>query len=222
MHLRNYGTGFGALTIILVLLASGPAVAEVSANAGWVSEYIFRGVPQKTSSASAGLDYEEGGFYIGTWGADVGDGLEIDGYLGYTYEAEEFSLGIGGTGYFYTSEFDDTYKELNLSIGFSNFSVDVAIGEYDNFTGPTLDYTHAAATLEYEGFYGTVANFSQDFKGTYVDLGYGFSVADEIDLTISVIFADKDLALNENPDTGLPQDDHTFVLGISKSFSFKE
>ena len=32
------------------------------------------------SSASAGVDYEEGGFYIGTWAADVGDGLEIDGH----------------------------------------------------------------------------------------------------------------------------------------------
>lgn len=207
----------------LALLVGTPsAQAEMSANAGWVSEYIFRGVPQKTSSASAGLDYEEGGFYLGTWGADVGDGLEIDGYLGYTFDVEDFSFGIGGTGYFYTGEFDDTYKEINLSLGFSNLSIDVAVGEYDNFAGPTLDYTYAAATFEHAGFHATVGNFSQDFKGTYVDVGYGFSVADEIDLSISWIYSDKDLALNPDPDTGMAQDDHTLVFGISRSFSLPD
>ena len=30
-----------------------------------------------------GADYENGGFYIGTWAADVGDGLEVDYYFGY-------------------------------------------------------------------------------------------------------------------------------------------
>ncbi len=211
-----------SLLLTLSLAVAMPAMADWSANAGWVSEYIFRGVPQKNSSASAGLDYEEGGFYLGTWGADVGDGLEIDGYLGYNFEFEEFSLGVGATGYFYTGEFDDTYKEINLSFGFSNFALDVAVGEYDNFAGPTLDYTHAAATVEVEGFYGTVGNFSQDFEGTYVDVGYGFSVADEVDVTISWVYADKDLALNPDPDTLLPQDDHTLVFGISKSFNLSE
>lgn len=219
---RNVTSGFLGLIGLALLSVSSAAHAELSANAGWVSEYIFRGVPQKNSSASAGLDYEEGGFYLGTWGADVGDGLEIDGYLGYSFDLDEFSFGIGGTGYFYTGDFDDTYKEINLSFGFSNLSLDVAIGEYDNFTGPTLDYTYAAATFEYEGFHATVGNFSQDFKGTYLDLGYGFSVADEIDLSISWIYSDKDLALNPDSDTGLPQDDHTLIFGISKSFSLSD
>ncbi len=112
------------------------------------------------------------------------------------FEVEEFSFGIGGTGYFYTGDFDDTYQEINLSFGFEMLSVDVAIGKYDNFAGPTLDYTFASATLENEGFHGTVGNFSQDFKGTYVDVGYGFSVADEIDVSVSWIYSDKDLAFN--------------------------
>lgn len=200
----------------VLVSVSGTAAADVSANAGWVSEYIFRGVPQKTSSASAGLDLEEGGFYAGTWGADVGDGLEIDAYLGYTFEVDEFSFGIGGTGYYYTGDFDDTYQELNLSFGFSSLSIDVALGQYENFTGPTLDYTFASATIEHEGFHGTVGNFSNDFKGTYVDVGYGFSVADEIDVSVSWIYSDKDLAFNAG------QEDNTLVFGLSKSFSLSD
>ncbi len=87
------------------------AEGEVSYNIGFVSEYYFRGIKQKDSSASAGMDYENGGFYIGTWAADVGDGLEVDGYFGYGIETEGgFSASLGFTGYYYTGEFDDTYE----------------------------------------------------------------------------------------------------------------
>ena len=43
--------------------------ADVSYNIGYVSEYYYRGIYQKNSSASAGIDYEEGGFYAGVWTA---------------------------------------------------------------------------------------------------------------------------------------------------------
>ena len=36
------------------------SMADVSANAGWVSEYIFRGIFQESSSAYAGVDYTHG------------------------------------------------------------------------------------------------------------------------------------------------------------------
>lgn len=210
------GTGAEGILLGILILASGPAAAELSANAGWVSEYIFRGVPQKTSSASAGLDFKQDGFYLGTWGADVGDGLEIDAYLGYSLEVQAFTFGIGGTGYFYTGDFDDTYQEINLNFGAGMLSVDVAIGQYDNFAGPTLDYVFSSVTLQHAGFHGIVGNFSSDFAGTYVDLGYGFSVADEIDMTVSWIYSDKDLALNSG------KDDNTLLFGISKSFSLAD
>ena len=60
--------------------------AELSANIGYNSQYIFRGIPQKNSSAFGGLDLGAGGFYLGTWAADVGEGLEIDYYGGYGFE----------------------------------------------------------------------------------------------------------------------------------------
>ena len=51
----------------IVLASSGlfatAASAEVSYNVGWASEYHYRGIFQKNSSGSAGIDYEESGFY---------------------------------------------------------------------------------------------------------------------------------------------------------------
>lgn len=196
-----------ALTAVL-LAACGSATAELSANAGWVSDYYFRGLLQHSSSASAGLDYEENGFYAGTWAADVGDGLEVDGYLGWQGEFEDISLSAGFTGYYYTGDFDDTYQEVNLGFGYQFASVDVAIGEYENFTGPTLDYTYYALTLEHEGFFGRYAGFSRDFDGDYFELGYSTEL-EGFDLAIALLSGDY----VENGESG-----EALTVGISKAF----
>jgi len=79
-----------ALAAVLLLPLAGSAQTSVTANAGWSSNYFYRGVPQKSSSASAGLDVEgANGLSIGVWGADVGEGNEVDFYGGY-------GLDIGG------------------------------------------------------------------------------------------------------------------------------
>ena len=134
----------------------------------------------------------------------------------------DVSLSIGYTGYFYTGDFDDTYQEINLGAGFGMISVDVAIGEYANFDGPTLDYTYYALTLENKGFYGTYAGFSQDADGEYLELGYGTTISD-IDFGISLILADKDLT--PDPEIGgivfpTPSDE-SLVFTIGKSFDIK-
>ena len=122
-----------ALSAVVVPATS---MADVSANTGWVSEYIFRGIFQESSSAYAGVDYTtDGGFYLGTWGADVGTGLETDLYFGFA-GGDNFTYKIGYTGYYYTDDFDDTYNEVNLGIGYGIFALDVAIGEWDGFGTP--------------------------------------------------------------------------------------
>ena len=198
-------------TLAATLLAtSGMAQAEWSANVGYASEYHFRGIFQKNSSASGGIDYESGGFTGGTWVADVGDGLEVDGYFGYGADVGDFALSAGYTGYFYTGDFDDTYQEINLGAGYGLVSLAVAVGQYDNFDGPELDYTFYSLTVEKDGFYGTYGGFSQDFDGDYFELGYGTSVSD-IDLGVALIFADSDLA-------GDGDDEESIVFTIGKTF----
>ena len=198
-------------TGLALLLLASTAQAEVTANLGFASDYHYRGIFQAPTSASGGLDYEKNGFYAGTWAADVKDGLEVDVYGGYGGEAGDFSYSIGVTGYFYTGDFDDTYQEINLGGGFGILTVDLAIGEYENFSGPTQDYTFYSLTLEKEGFYGKYAGFSQDFDGEYVELGYGTTVAD-IDIGLAAIFANKDL---------IGASDESLVFTIAKSFDIK-
>ena len=198
-----------------LLALSNTAMAEWSANLGWASEYHFRGFFQHSSSASGGVDYESGGFYAGTWAADVGDGLEVDGYAGYGTTVGDVDLSVGYTGYFYTGDFDDTYQEINLGASFGILSLDVAVGEYDGdfddlTPGDQQDYTYYALTLEKGGFYATYAGFSQDIEGEYLELGYGTTVTDaEIDLGVALILANDDL---------IGDDDESLVFTIGKSF----
>jgi uncharacterized protein (TIGR02001 family) len=195
--------------LLLALLAlTGIAQADWSANLGYASEYHYRGILQKESSANGGIDFESGGFYAGTWAADVGDGLEVDLYGGYGADVGAVSLSVGFTGYYYTGDFDDTYQEINLGAGLGSISLDVAIGQYDNFDGPTEDYTYYALTYEKSGFYGKFAGFSQDFDGEYFEFGYGTTVAD-IDLGVSLIFANDDLVGDA---------EESIVFTIGKSF----
>ena len=196
--------------VALTLITSGAAQADLSANVGFASDYYFRGIFQATSSASAGLDYEAGGFYAGTWAADVKDGLEVDGYFGYGGDVGDFGYGIGFTGYYYTGDFDDTYQEINLSGSYGLATLDVAIGEYENFAGPKLDYTIATLTIEKDGFYGKYATFSQDADGDYFELGYGTTVA-EVDLGVTLLFNDKNLS-------GDGSSDEALIFSIGKSF----
>ncbi len=195
--------------ILSALLLSAVANAQWSANVGYASEYHFRGILQKNSSASGGIDYESGGFYAGTWAADVGDGLETDLYFGYGGEVDDFGYSIGFTGYYYTGDFDDTYQEINLGASYGILSVDIAIGEYENFDGPTQDYTFAAITLaDDSGLYGTFGTFSQDADGDYLELGYGTTIS-EIDFGVALIFANDDLVGDE---------EESLIFTIGKSF----
>jgi uncharacterized protein (TIGR02001 family) len=207
--------------LVVGMLGLAPAVsmAQLSANVGYMSDYIFRGVFQEDSSAMAGLDYEhDSGLYIGTWAADVGDGLETDLYFGYGGEIEDFSYSIGYTGYFYTDNFDSEYNELNLGVGWLGLSLDVAVGSWDGLVGdPSTedDYTHIALGYEYEGFYITFGSWDFDkaiSNANYAEIGYGFSWQD-IDFSVAIVNSD-DLFVSEDTFA-----DNAITFSISKSIA---
>ena len=204
------------LLVALALGATQPALAdeEFTANIGMMSDYIFRGVKQNTSaSAFAGLDYENSGFYVGTWAAEVGEGLEYDLYAGYAGSVGDFSYGVGYTGYFYTDDFDDTYQELNLSVGYSILTIDYAYGRYDNFDEDRLDYDFLSATLDYEGFYFTYGTWGRDFDGDYFEAGYGTEVGG-FDVAIAAIYSDSDLAPGDSSEMSM-------MFTIGKTFNLR-
>ena len=188
------------------------AMAEWSANVGYVSQYHFRGIQQTDSgSASAGVDFEKGGFYMGTWAADVKDGLEVDVYLGYGHEFESgLSLGAGYTTYQYTGDFDSAYNEVNLYAGYSAFSLEYSIGTQDGDTDLGItetDYTFIGLSFEHNGFSGTFGSFGDETDGEYFEFGYGTEIGG-FDVGVAAIFSGSDL-----------DDDEALYFSISKSFS---
>lgn len=197
---------------------------EISANAGWVSEYYYRGIAQKTSSASAGLDIARGGLYAGTWAADVGDGAEVDLYAGFGFDlGESLSLSLGGTGYFYTGEFDDTYLEANVGLGAGPLALEYSFGQYANF-GDEVDYSFVGLTAERGSWWATVGAFGTDMAladlfdaGRYLEVGYGFSAA-ELDFSVSGIWNDSVLSGALDGD-GEPTHELTLIMGVSRTFS---
>ncbi len=192
----------------LVMSFAGAAQAELTGNIGFMSEYIFRGVPQADSVANGGLDYEQGGFYIGTWAADVGMGAEVDGYLGYNMSFGDFEVGLGATRYYYTDDFDETYEEINVHAGYKFVSFEYTMGEYD--VESTEDYTFFATRLEHKGLYGEYGRFGDDFDGDYFQVGYDTTLHG-IDLGIALISSDDELS---------GDDDNThLIVTVSKTFS---
>jgi uncharacterized protein (TIGR02001 family) len=205
------------LAFVSSALFTASAAAEVSYNIGWTSEYYYRGILQKNSSASAGIDYEESGFYAGAWTADVGDGLEVDGYFGYGIETESgFTLSAGFTGYYYTGEFDDTYEEINLNAGYGMFSLEYSVGEWQGF-GTEADYDFLAITIAGEnGLYGTYGTFGDEFDGDYFEFGWGTTIS-EIDFGIAAIFSSDELSDQVNS-SGSASESEALIFSISKSF----
>lgn len=193
------------------------AEGEVSYNIGFASEYYYRGILQKDSSASAGIDYENGGFYVGAWTADVGDGVEVDGYFGYGIETDSgFTASLGFTGYYYTGEFDDTYEEINLNLGYGMVGLEYSVGEWDGF-GAEADYDFLALTVAGDnGWYGTYGTFGDDFDGDYIEVGYGTTIA-EIDVGVALIYSSDELS-DQLDSGGSPTESEAIVFTLGKSF----
>jgi uncharacterized protein (TIGR02001 family) len=177
-----------------------------------MSEYHFRGIIQNgTATANGGLDYEEGGFYAGVWGADVEDGLEIDLYAGYGHEFDSgLGLSAGVTTYMYTGDFDSRYDEINLGASFGKFSLEYTLGQQADDMALEIteaDYTFVGVSFEHEGFSATIGSFGKDFDGEYAELGYGFEL-NGFDVGVGLVISGSDL-----------DDDESVYFTIGKAFS---
>ena len=199
-----------------VLFFQNAFAQDWSANLGYNSEYIYRGIPQEPSSAFAGADFAAAGFNLGVWGADVGEGLEIDYYGGYSFDLGDFAFSVGGTYYTYTKLFDDKYLELNLGISWKWLSFNMANGQYDNFDRPELHYQFYSFTAEHNGFYGTFGFFEDDFDGQYLEAGYANTLSiegkDLLDYGITFVYSNGALLGGES--------DTNINFTVSKTFSF--
>ena len=165
----------------------------VSYNVGWASEYYFRGALQQESSASAGVDFDQNGFYAGAWTADVGEGLEYDLYAGYGIETEGgLSASVGFTGYYYTDDvWDELFQadEINVNVGYGAIGVEYSFGDAG---GSDYDFLALSVDLT-QGFSVTYGTFGDEADGDYFEIGYGTTIAD-IDVGVSAIFNSEELS----------------------------
>jgi uncharacterized protein (TIGR02001 family) len=205
------------------------ASAEVSANFGATSNYLWRGVTQSGNapSVSGGLDYSnESGVYAGTWVGSIDwsdetsdtKGAEVDLYMGYGGESGDFGYDVGYIYYYYpASGYEDSnFGELyfNGSFGGLGFGVAYTINsEADN------DAPFGTGDLYYNVSYGfdlpeeysvTLLYGYYDFDTPTSESDYGHFQVDlaKGDFTFSVSKADKESG----------SDDTNFVVSWGTSF----
>ena len=169
-------------TLIVAALATsaGVAQAEVSANVGIASAYLWRGFDLGNGSAvvSGGLDYAEGPFYAGVWASSGDDsyGTEYDLYAGLAGEIEGFSYDVGYVTYNYPDGGGaDDFEEFYLSLGFGGFGVAGYFNTEDGFND-----TYYALSYGYEDFAFTYGMWGDE--GSHVDASYTLS---DVTLTLS-------------------------------------
>jgi uncharacterized protein (TIGR02001 family) len=132
----------GVASLVAGLLLAGPALADglpgkgrpkapevsdgrpctVSANVGYTTDYVFRGISQSNEDAAVqgGVDFACGRFYIGTWGSSIafGNGTEIDVYGGYRTKTGPVNWDLGFIYYAYpgaASYLDLDYFEFKVA-----------------------------------------------------------------------------------------------------------
>lgn len=202
-------------TALATLSYSEEVHAELTSNVGVVSQYHFRGIQQTTgASASAGLDYANDGLSIGTWAADVDDGLEVDVYGSYQFEVtQDFSFSVGATTYQYTGDFDSAYNEVNLSADYGSFSLGYSLGKWDGVVGNEAatesDYTILTLGFSHSGFSGEVGIYGDEAEGEYLDIAYGTEIGG-FDVSVGVLISGSDL-----------DDDESMYFSFGKTFSLK-
>ncbi|MEJ2317669.1 MAG: TorF family putative porin [Gammaproteobacteria bacterium] len=101
-------------------MAAPAAHAELSANIGVTSDYLWRGVTQSGHEAavSGGVDYaHDSGFYAGIWTSTLGgDNQELDGYLGFAGEYNDLGYDVGYIYYGYLNADDWDFSEIYGSL----------------------------------------------------------------------------------------------------------
>lgn len=174
-------------TAVAAALTSSVAAAEVTANAAFVSNYIWRGVTQTIDQAAAqgGIDWgHESGLYVGTWvsnidfsgdfgfGYEIGNGYEMDFYAGFANEIGGLGYDVGVATYQYPVTPNISFTEAYISATASivtvgvNYTVDagsankdLAFDTGDMYFSASLDFPVGKTEVS---IYGGTYKFEND------------------------------------------------------------
>lgn len=194
MKLNKIALAVGAA----VLGLSSVAQAELSANIGATSNYVWRGVTQTSDDAaiSGGIDYaHESGVYVGTWISTLGNGggEEIDFYAGFGGEAGDIGYDIGVIYYAYPSGQDLDFTEIYGSLSFGPATAGIAY-TIDTEAGGDDDHVYYYLSAGHDlddgwSIGATVGHYDMDGTGndySHAQLDITKSAGDYGDFTLSL------------------------------------
>jgi uncharacterized protein (TIGR02001 family) len=214
---------------VAMLGLSSVAAAEISANIGVTSNYIWRGLTQTSNGTafSGGVDWShDSGVYAGTWLSEAWDDYELDLYGGYGGEIADFSYDAGLIYYSYSSDADSDFAEINANVGWKFVSAGFAyvIMAEDAVEAVEEDlyfYVGASYDLPEDFSIGLTVGFvepdgdgdddAEDYTHYQIDLGK--SAGEFGDVTFSL--SDTDL---DDTDAAGEDSDMRFFVSWSKEF----
>lgn len=220
-------------TAVAAVLTSGVAAADLSANAGVFSNYIWRGVTQTADAAAGqgGIDWgNDSGLYAGTWTSTVSGGQEVDFYAGFASEVGGLGYDLGVITYQYPVSPEINFTEAYVSGTMSivtigvNYTVDAASGNEnaafdsgDVYAYGSLDFAAGKSDLSlYAGSYMFDADGTGANKAGEIDYNhFGASIGKD-GFTFAV---DKNDIKDTNPTFGSFNSDNVRVtVSYSKDF----
>lgn len=130
---------------LAVTFASMPARADLTANVGATSNYVWRGATQTDDNAAiqGGIDWnDKSGFYLGTWASNVKFGptnsgeVEWDLYGGYGGSIGDLSYQGGVIYYDYPDSQNANFGEVQVNASYKFLTVGVNYTAQSEVDGP--------------------------------------------------------------------------------------
>ncbi len=197
----------------------GIASAEMSANLGLASMYLWRGqnLTPDGPAISGGIEFSgDTGLYGGLWTTNETGGHETDLYVGFGGEAGDFSYDISYWQYLYpedddggdpaieTDLGDSTLSDIVLGLGYAGVGLTFYVasetqgGEDSMYT--TLDYSMG----DYSFLFGTY-DFDDPAGDDYSHIQVSYAVTDNLSMTVS----------KASSDNGSTEEDPLFMVSYS-------
>ena len=186
------------LATAIAAILPAQAIADVSANIGVTSNYMWRGMEQGTGAAvSGGLDFEgDTGWFSGIWtsNVDFGDGAgnETDFYGGYSGSTGALDFTISGAYYSY-SEYEDTdFAEVLVDLSYAGLDFGLAytlIADFDDAEGDLYYYVGKSFELSSDVSAGVTFGMYSADEATYDDHAFAQLDISKGDFTLSAIKA---------------------------------
>ena len=157
----------------ILLAASFQASADVSANFGAASTYLWRGTSLSLNGpeVSGGIDYaNDNGVYAGFWQSSEGaaNSTETDFYAGFSGAADSFGYDIGIIAYKYLQNDTADFNEVYVKVSYGDFGAGYAVDSENSNSYLNVDATFG----KFKVLVGSAMFDNSDNDYTHFDVSY--------------------------------------------------